>query len=149
MSLFNTNVMHISLFVTFLMIVYLYIAGAYFICLLHILIVENISSNRTLDLHSSFMKEKVCCKNMTYSMEMCMIMFKGENAIFFYNLLLSKMFFKPHLEKKKWCEFTPIESDMVKMIYSQKVINIKDKSVAEFYYKLLNNLLNCNKQLSK
>ena len=33
MSLFNTNVMHISLFVTFLMIVYLYIAGAYFICL--------------------------------------------------------------------------------------------------------------------
>ena len=22
-------------------------------------------------------------KNMTYSMEMCMIMFKGENAIFF------------------------------------------------------------------
>ena len=35
------------------------------------------------------------------------------------------------------------------MIYTQKVINIKDKSVAEFNYKPLNNLLNCNKQLSK
>ena len=52
--------MHISLFVTFLMIVYLYIAGAYFICL-HNPQNENISSNRTLDLHSSFPKEKVCC----------------------------------------------------------------------------------------
>ena len=51
--------------------------------------------------------------------------------------------------EKKWCEFSPIESDMVKMIDTQKVINIKDKSVAEFNYQLLNNLLNCNKQLSK
>ena len=33
---------------------------------------------------------------------------------FFYNLLLSKKFVKPHLEKK-WCEFSTIESDMVKM----------------------------------
>ena len=52
--------MYIFLFVTFLMIVYLYIAGAYFICL-HNPQSTNISSNRTLDLHSSFMKEKVCC----------------------------------------------------------------------------------------
>ena len=35
------------------------------------------------------------------------------------------------------------------MIDTQKVINIKDKSVAESNYQLLNNLLNCNKQLSK
>ena len=49
---------------------------------------------------------------------------KGKKCQFFYNLLLSKKFVKPHLEKK-WCEFSTIESDMVKMIYTQKVINIK------------------------
>ena len=36
-------------------------SGAYFICL-HNPQNENISSNRTLDLQTSFMKEKVCCK---------------------------------------------------------------------------------------
>ena len=31
-----------------------------------------------------------------------------------------KKIVKPHLEKKKRCEFSTIESDMVKMIYKQK-----------------------------
>ena len=68
---------------------------------------------------------------------------------FFLQFTFKQKVFQTSSWEKKWCEFTPIESDMVKMIYSQKVINIKDKSVAELYYKLLNNLLNCNKQLSK
>ena len=56
MSLFNTNVMHIFLFVTFLMIVYLYIAGAYFICLLHN--PQNISSKKNSRLIHHFLKKK-------------------------------------------------------------------------------------------
>ena len=96
MSLFNTNVMHISLFVTFLMIVYLYIAGAYFICLLHILTVENISSNRTLDLHSSFMKEKVCCIRVYRGLEFfikltCHGLVKTENSLAHPRNLLSRI----------------------------------------------------------
>ena len=56
MSLFNTNVMHISLFVTFLMIVYLYIAGAYFICLHNPQVKYIIKQNPRLIHH--FLKKK-------------------------------------------------------------------------------------------
>ena len=68
---------------------------------------------------------------------------------FFYHILLERKFIKPHSERKWHADFN-INFDVYgNKIYIQKIINIKDKEIAEFNYKLLHNLLNCNKQLSK
>ena len=66
----------------------------------------------------------------------------------FYDILVAKKFITPYTEKM-WSKLFDINFQEYKAaIYSTKIRKTKDKQLAEFNYKLLNNLLNNNKSVS-
>lgn len=68
---------------------------------------------------------------------------------FFYKILLDDKSKKPIMESKWKNEFGDINSLCWRKIYDEKIVKINDKSIAEFNFKLLHNLLPNNLYLSK
>ena len=75
---------------------------------------------------------------------------EGKKSKFFYNILLSKTSKKPLMERF-WSELFCIDDLLVSWenIYLEKIKKIFDKNVSEFNFKLLHNLLTCNKYVNK
>ena len=68
---------------------------------------------------------------------------------FFYDAMLHKKFQKPCYQNILTREFSIADINSWHQIYKNKVKNIQDKNIAEFNYKLLNNLLCTNFYLGK
>ena len=67
----------------------------------------------------------------------------------FYDMLIQKKFIKPYTENM-WSEMFNIDFKRYgQQIYETNVVKHIDKYIADFNYRLLHNLLNCNNQLSK
>ena len=66
-----------------------------------------------------------------------------------YDILINKTFIKPYSERF-WSKSFNLNFEEYKTnIYQSKIIKIRDKQLAEFNYKLLQNLLNNNKSVHK
>lgn len=72
----------------------------------------------------------------------------GQRCSFFYENLINKKFIKPCYQTVLQKEYN-IDSIDWKYIYKCKLLDISDKRLAEFNYKLLNNILCNNVYLSK
>ena len=67
----------------------------------------------------------------------------------FYDMFIQKKFVKPYTENM-WSKMFNIDFKRYgQHIYDTNVVKHLDKSIADFNYRLLHNLLNCNNQLSK
>ena len=67
----------------------------------------------------------------------------------FYDVFIQKKFVKPYTENM-WSKMFNIDFKMYgQHIYEANVVKHVDKSIVDFKYRLLHNLLNCNNQLSK
>ena len=73
----------------------------------------------------------------------------NQKCKFFYENLLKKKFQKPIYQSVLSKEFHIEDRKLWQNIYCSKIKDIFDKSVAEFNYKLLNNILNNNYMVSK
>ena len=74
---------------------------------------------------------------------------EGKKSKFFYHILLQKNSKEPRMENF-WSKLFCIDDrQMWGNIYQEKVKKIFDKNVSEFNYKLLHNILSCNKCVSK
>ena len=67
---------------------------------------------------------------------------------YFYDILLKKKFTTPAIQIKYTKEFNLSKQDW-ENIYMNKIYRIKDKKIAEFNYKLINNILSNNYFVSK
>lgn len=67
----------------------------------------------------------------------------------FYSKLVKLKFHSPVSQGKLGRDFQISDKEVWKSIYFNKIKNVKDKSLAEFNYKLLNNLLSNNLLISK
>lgn len=72
----------------------------------------------------------------------------NKKSNFFYSILVKKKSQKPIMENI-WCKEFQIDKYYFNEIYKNKVRSLFDKSVAEFNYKLLHNLLTTNLSVSK
>ena len=59
---------------------------------------------------------------------------------YFYDIFLKKIFITPAIQTKYTKEFNLIKQDW-ENIYLNKIYRIKDKKIADFNYKLINNIL--------
>ena len=74
----------------------------------------------------------------------------GRQQQFFYQILVSKKYCRPYIEKAWQKEFViHIEPSMWRKIYLRVCFSMCDKKLCEFRYKLLHNLLICNSKLYK
>ena len=65
-----------------------------------------------------------------------------------YKIFIAKKFVKPYYERK-WTKIFNLNFQEYRMlIYSSKIIKLKDKQLSEFNFKILHNLLNNNKSVS-
>ena len=67
---------------------------------------------------------------------------------YFYDIFLKKKFTTPAIQIKYTKEFNLTKQDW-ENIYMNKIYRIKDKKIAEFNYKLINNILSNNYFVSK
>ena len=67
---------------------------------------------------------------------------------YFYDILLKKKFTTPAIQIKYTKEFNLSKQDC-ENIYMNKIYRIQDKKIAEFNYKLINNILSNNYFVSK
>jgi len=75
---------------------------------------------------------------------------RGRQQHFFYQILVSKKFCRPYIEKTWKKEFIIcIDSVTWKEIYIRACSSMSDKKLCEFRFKLLHNLLICNSKLYK
>lgn len=72
----------------------------------------------------------------------------NKKSNFFYSILVKKKSQKPIMENI-WCKEFQIDKYYFNEIYKNKIRSLFDKSVAEFNYKLLHNLLTTNLSVSK
>ena len=72
----------------------------------------------------------------------------NKKSKFFYNILINKKSQKPIMENI-WCKEFQIDKYYFNVIYENKIRSLFDKSVSEFNYKLLHNLLTTNLSVSK
>ena len=64
-------------------------------------------------------------------------------------MFIQKKFVKPYTENM-WSKMFNIDFKRYgQQIYETNVVKHVDRSIADFKYRLLHNLLNCNNQLSK
>lgn len=74
---------------------------------------------------------------------------EGQKSSFFYSILLQQNSKKPNMESV-WANIFLLDDTYVwENIYTEKIKKIFDKNVSEFNYKLLHNLITCNKYVSK
>lgn len=68
---------------------------------------------------------------------------------FYYSIFIELKFQKPLLEKKRTNTFNIQGVNTWKYIYRNKILNVYEKRISEFNYKLLHGILNNNAALSK
>ena len=73
----------------------------------------------------------------------------GKNSKFFYNNLIKKKFVKPYYQKKLSEDYGINDRIHWENIYLNKIRYVEDSQLADFNYRLLNNILCNNAYLSK
>ena len=65
---------------------------------------------------------------------------------FFYSNLVSQKLVKP-VSRQSWSDKLNIEKEKLDKAYTLKIVHIKDKKISEMNFKILHNILPCNKNL--
>ena len=73
---------------------------------------------------------------------------ESRRAKYYYNNIIEGIKIRPTSERF-WSSKTGITEDEIQQAYLSKIKQIKDKKLAETYFKILNNILPCNKLLLK
>jgi hypothetical protein len=69
-----------------------------------------------------------------------------KKSIFFYSNLVSQKLVKP-VSRQSWSDKLNIEKEDLDKAYTLKIVHIKDKKISEMNFKILHNILPCNKNL--
>ena len=72
--------------------------------------------------------------------------FKDCKSKFFYKACLAEKAVRP-ISEQYWQHFFELNDDDFKKIYRLKIVQVKDKKIAEFNFKTLHNILPCNMNL--
>jgi hypothetical protein len=71
-----------------------------------------------------------------------------QKSKFFYNLLIDKIFSRPSALKRWEDQYQHLQIDWA-IVFQNKIILVENKKIAEFNYKVINNILPCGNNLYK